>query len=65
MKRPLNILGKIALWFLAAIGATTVIVIALNWNIFMTGITVYDRLYLRPCYYYPNAFIDCEPSKEG
>jgi hypothetical protein len=53
----LKIIGKILLWILAIIGALTIAVL-----IYYSP--VIDRL-IRPCYYYPNAFIDCVPKKEG
>lgn len=57
MKKFVNILGKILLWFFATVGALAVAVLIYYYP-------VIDRLFIRPCYYYPNAFIDCAVKEE-
>lgn len=52
MKLFAKIIGWIVLSVLALIGICTV-------ALFIYYYPVIDRLYIRPCYYYPSAFSDC------
>lgn len=65
MKRFMSILGRITLWLLALVGALSIVLVAVYWQLFIEFTGIVDRLYLRPCYYYPETLINCEPNKEG
>lgn len=53
MKKTLAIIRNIILIILAMFGAAFIALIIYYWP-------VIDRLYVRPCHYYPHAFADCK-----
>jgi hypothetical protein len=52
MNSIVRLIGKIILWVLAIFGVLFIAIIIYYYP-------VIDRLYVRPCYYYPKAFADC------
>ena len=52
MNSIVKLIGRIILWTLAVFGFLFVLLIVYYYP-------VIDRLYIRPCYYYPKAFADC------
>lgn len=53
MNKTTKIIFTVIIGILAFIGAITV-------ALFIYYAPVIDRLYMRPCHYYPNMFIDCK-----
>lgn len=53
MKTALAILLKLIIGILALFGIVFIAIIVYYWP-------VIDRLYVRPCHYYPQAFADCK-----
>lgn len=56
-KRPLWLAYLSILHLLAVFGIILIVIIAYWWP-------VIDRIYIRPCHYYPHAFADCNNKGE-